>query len=495
MGKKDWWTIGMDLHGRRKILIPKPDELNKDTLRTVIQKAIAIHSINETECDYLWNYYKGRQPILKREKKVRPDINNKVVVNHAKECVAFKMNYGFSESIQYIQQCTHNEVDIETEKGFKSKVHALNELMYREKKDSVDHKLQKYRHVCGTAYRMTLPRQEKNGVFKMGALTPMTAFVVYDTDIEETPWLCGKYFQTKVDGRDCKVLCCYTVDFKIDLHYFGKQDDSISIEPTTYEFLPIIEYPLNEERMGCFESALGIMDTINRLQSNTIDSIEQNVQHLIMYKNCDIDDKGHDNFIKKGVIKVKSNNARDSDVKVITVTLDLTDVQTTVNNLYQSMLQILSMPDRKSSSGGNTGTSVSMSEGWTDAENDAVSSLTVFKDPEIQFLHSVLRIAKDSSFADPLIKQLTINEIDISCPRNRTDNYLVKAQGMMMELQAGINPRYAVRNSGLYSDAEQVYADSPNLHKWAEKKVDETASQTSILKKDEDVLIKPPVTV
>jgi hypothetical protein len=39
---------------------------------------------------YLHDYYMGDQPILYREKAVRPEINNKTVENHALEIVRFK---------------------------------------------------------------------------------------------------------------------------------------------------------------------------------------------------------------------------------------------------------------------------------------------------------------------------------------------------------------------------------------------------------------------
>lgn len=495
MKNKEWWKIGHELHGRKKILIPKPDSLTDENIKKCIEKALYMHKKNAIECLYLWNYYKGKQPIIDKEKIVRPDINHVVLVNRAKEFTSFKMNYGYSDPIQFTQRCLHNAVDKSLEAGVKSGVHAFNDLMSKECKATKDHKLQKYRHVCGTAYRMVLPK--KGAVFKMGSLKPWEAFVVYDTDLEETPWLCGKIFTTEIDGNECDVLTCYTLNQKIDYRRFGKQDDYFKIVSTTFDYLPIIEYPLNEELMGCFEPVLWAMDAINSLQSNAVDSVEQNVQYFIMYKNCDITLEDHDKFIAKGVIKVKSNNSNsDSDVKIVTVELDLTNIQATCNSLYQAMLQILSIPDRNSSSGGNTGTSIKMSSGYEDAEKDAKSSMLLYEEPERYFIDAVLRIAKNSEMADPILKTMTSDEFEIKSPRNRTDNYLVKGQGMMMELQAGINPRTALQNSGLYSDPEQVFADSPALAKWLDyNQGTNNVSQQEVIKKEEDTLEKPPITV
>ena len=55
---------------------------------------------------------------------------------------------------------------------------------------------------------------------------------------------------------------------------------------------------------------------------------------------------------------------------------------------------------------------------------------------------------------------LNLSDIDIKFTRNRTDNPLVKTQGLQNQLEAGIHPQIAIGNVGLYSDPEQVYLDS-----------------------------------
>ena len=63
-----------------------------------------IHQQNSWDIDYLYNYYLGDQPILNRQKDIRPEINNKIVENHAMEIVDFKKGYVFGEPIQYVRR-------------------------------------------------------------------------------------------------------------------------------------------------------------------------------------------------------------------------------------------------------------------------------------------------------------------------------------------------------------------------------------------------------
>jgi hypothetical protein len=65
------------------------------------------------------------------------------------------------------------------------------------------------------------------------------------------------------------------------------------------------------------------------------------------------------------------------------------------------------------------------------------------------------------------ISDLKLSDIDVKFSRNRTDSLLVKTQGLMNQLQAGIHPLIAITNCGLYSDPQSVWNDSkPYLGKW-----------------------------
>ena len=65
-------------------------ELTAEKIRQILPQVLREHEKNANEIGYLYNYYKGKQPILKKQKVVRPEINNKVLENHAFEIVEFK---------------------------------------------------------------------------------------------------------------------------------------------------------------------------------------------------------------------------------------------------------------------------------------------------------------------------------------------------------------------------------------------------------------------
>ena len=137
------------------------------------------------------------------------------------------------------------------------------------------------------------------------------------------------------------------------------------------------------------------------------------------------------------------------------------------------MLQIAAVPDRKASAGGNTGQALIIGEGWTQAEAAAKSFEQSFDESEKLFIENVLRIIKTvetTSTKPEDFVNLSADDIDIKFTRNKTDNLLTKTQGLQNQLEAGIHPRIAIENCGLYSDPQQVYVESEEyLAKWKQQ--------------------------
>ena len=53
--------------GRKKILTDYA-EITPENVSAVLTDAMVTHLVNSSEIEYLYNYYKGEQPILLREK-------------------------------------------------------------------------------------------------------------------------------------------------------------------------------------------------------------------------------------------------------------------------------------------------------------------------------------------------------------------------------------------------------------------------------------------
>jgi SPP1 family phage portal protein len=458
--------------GRKKLFTSL--EPTRENLPKILEKIFPQHLANSQEIDYLYRYYKGDQPILNRVKKIRPEICNKTVENHAYEIVEFKTGYMFGQPVQYVQRQREDNHEGE-EQTETNRVATLNELMYLNDKVTHDRELGEWMIVSGTGYRLVLPSNLEDVPFEIETLDPRNSFVVYSTGFGKKPILGGTYRVEDEDGN--YRIGLYSNSFYWEIVYNGLDEIKfITEKPHVLHYVPIIEYPANPARLGAFEPVLELLDALNNIVSNRIDGIEQFIQHIMKFINCEISAEDFKELKELGAIKITSSEGRQADVEIMTQELNQDQTQTLVDYLYQTILTITGVPDRRASSGGNTGQALTIGQGWTNAEARAVAMEQMFKSSENKFLRIVLRILNDSSNVN--IGDLKLSDIDVKFNRNKTDNLLVKTQGLQNMLEAGIHPRIAIANSNLFPDPEQVFVDSSEyLRKWKIDKGEEERFQ------------------
>jgi len=438
----------------RTVISTNAKSITRENLLTVLTQAKMTHSKNKTEIEYLFNYYKGKQPILDRKKEVRPDICNTIVVNRANEIVAFKTGYLCGEPIQYINR---NGEDTVTEN-----INTLNEYMFSEDKASQDEEIVEWGNICGTAYRLVLPDdrgETDEAPFEMYTLDPRYAFVVYSNGIGKKP-LMGV-----IESQDENNVTHYSI-YTEDKYFHVLESSIVEETPHILGMIPIFEYPANNARLGAFEIVLPLLDAINNVESNRLDGVEQIVQAFIKFINCDITKDEYKAFLEMGAIKVKSVDGAPADVGVVTTELNQDQTQTLAENLYNTVLTICGMPNRN---GGNstsdTGSAVLLRDGWSLAEARAKDSEHIFKRAEKQMLKLVLKICNTSGEL-----ALKLSDISLKFTRRNYENIQSKSQVLISMLQQEkIHPLLAFSSSGLFIDPEEAYTLSMKYYEEQQK--------------------------
>ena len=438
--------------GRKKILLDF-DYVNSENIRDVLEKALQIHNLNRIRIEYLWNYYKGNQPVYNRIKEIREEINNKVCENRAFEIVSWKDGYFLEEPIQYVATGVDDNLDA---------LNTLNDWMRDADKETADLELVNWLHICGVAYRITnstkKEREPKEAPFYTYSLDPRDTFVVYSSRIVgNPPIMCCKYTVTE-DGES--IYSCYTPTMYYELTGNGEiANAELNItksEPNMLKALPIVEYIANTARLGVFETVLSLLDAINEVDSDRCDAVDQFVQSIMLFHNVDVDDETLRKVKELGALAYADiNDNRKGEVKYITAELNQTQTQTLIDHMYQAVLQIVGMPsqgDGNSSDSSNNG-AVTMKNGWQSAETRAKAMGRLFKKSEKQFLKLVLTIAGDM---EPL--DLSLSQIDVYFPRRNYDNIATKAN-VLSTLIEKIPPHSAYVASNLFVDTEAEYKE------------------------------------
>lgn len=457
----------MQLHGRRMIKTDE-SEVNIENVVSILRKALPTHWKNRAEINYLWHYYKGRQPILNRVKQVRPEIANKIVENRADEIVSFKSGYLMGEPLQYV---TRGNAE-----GLADAINQLNEFVFAEEKPAKDKELADWFHICGTSFRMVLPDEEgeeDDSPFEIYTLDPRNTFVVYHNGLGNKPVLGVKYV---VDEKGIITYSCYSKDFYFEI----VESKVVRCEPHILGGIPIIEYPLNIARIGAFELVIPLLDAINLTDSNRIDGVEQFIQALLLFHNVDISSEDYQKLREDGAIKFKDIDPQlKAEVSYLTNSLNQGETQTLVDHMYQTVLTICGMPNRNGgSSTSDTGSAVIMRDGWSDAEARAKNTELMFKKSERRFLKLVLNICRTLVGMD-----LKVHNIEIRFTRRNYENILQKAQVLDLLLKNNkVHPRLAFEHCGLFVDSDLAYTVSQQYVEEQEKKAQELMEKQNQMK-------------
>ena len=295
------------------------------------------HEENSRQIAYLERYFIGNQPILERNKVIRPDVNNKIVVNNAYAIVRNANGYFLGEPIKYASKDTECRENVEI----------LNNMMDGIDKACGDTQLGEWQSICGTAYRLICVDENFDkdlAPFSLPILDPKYTSVIYSSEAQHTPILAFTYCDI-LDDNGNPIGKKYTVydktyqyifetkgqrDVASNSHTntsanysylpaFGKFSNFINIKPEDLlqghpkpHFLgdiPIIEYPNNQWRLGDFETVLTILDGLNKLQSDRINSVEQLVNSILVFVNCELKEKSQNPDGKSDLEKLKEQLA------------------------------------------------------------------------------------------------------------------------------------------------------------------------------------------
>lgn len=486
-----------NMHGRRKIILDATEITDENIIPTLV-KAVAIHEQNRSEIEYLYDYKRGIQPSLNREKKVRPEIVSHIVENRAAEIVDFRTGYmcGESKAIQYIATCSEGRKE-----NLTKLVAELNEYMDDVDMPTIDKDLFDWVFTCGVGYKIILPKRdivdkEHDTPFESYVLNPMNTFVVYSNEIGE-PATMGVNYVYKEDGTI--VYTCYTKNTTYVIAQYvkrGKTEYSFLGSPGIHimQDIPIIEYIDNKERMGAFEKVITLLDAINDVACNRKEAVEQFVQALLLMHNVNLTEDQFDALIEKGAIQFDDvTDSKKGEIKYISLDLNQSNTQTLVDHMIQTVREICGVPsmsDGSTSDSSNNG-AVIMRQGWGIAEARAKNSEQMFKVSERKFIKLALYICDLNVHK---LTGLTAKDIEIRFTRRNYEDIQTKAQVLKMLIPDDfkVDPKLGFEHCGLFVDPERSYLQSKEYTEMKKKEAQAliSATQTDVLDKDDENINK-----
>ena len=458
---KKFYPLGKnDLHGRRQIFTDVK-EINADNVVDVLNKALVIHNRNRSEMVYLEKYSRGIQPIINRIKKYNDHVCNRTVVNLANEILSFKVADHAGEPIQYVSRGKS--------KGTPEKIETLNSLLLTEGKQPKDMDLAWQSFLYGVGYRLTLKDKapafakaaEKGeefdeAPFEIYIPDSRNTFVVKYNDVTKKPVMGVTYvFLDEVQNKTRYTVYTENAVFTID---GTAQRAEKPAKPKVHNFglLPIVEYPCNASYMGCFEVVLDLLDAYNLCLSDRLDGIEQFIQALMVFDGVDIKREEFLELKDLGAIKIPPSpdgmSGSGKKLYYLNDQLDQSQTQTLVDNIKQTILEIVGMPSQgtaNTSDSSNNGAMI-IKNGWWHAESRALETEGYWKKAETEFLKIVLKICQEAN----AIEGLKVSDVEPKFSRHSYQDLMTKTQSFNTLMSTGVPPIQAYKYSGLDSDPE-----------------------------------------
>ena len=244
--------------------------INGEVTSQIIMDLIDDNSTRATVMEALYDRYKTETdgvPIFDRYYDDTAKINRQLNNDFFSEIVDTKTGYLAGVPIVY-------ETDPESPD--------FEEFQLRNRIDDLDAETVKMASICGTAGRLLYV--DTDGKHRIMNVNPWECIWVWDRSIDEVQFALRYYLVEYVgpSGQtENKVRVEWydkdTVTFFIESvnGYILDDTEPVNPMPHLFNFVPLIEYPNNEERIGDAEKVLALIDAYDRKESDIDSELEQ----------------------------------------------------------------------------------------------------------------------------------------------------------------------------------------------------------------------------
>lgn len=411
--------------------------LTPENMHEALTEAMKVHVNNAREIKFLMDYYKGEQSILNRVKEVREDVDNKVVINYASSFTRDIMGYTFGKPMQYIARRSDDENDIDN--PIKEELRLLSDYSELADKAASDQEKATDASICGISHRGVFMNknyeEEDESPFSYMNLDSSKTFVAYSSQLGNKEVFACTYISSPSDSEEqYTIYTVYTTDkiYQYKTPFYSNIIMKENLLPGYPMDNPlgicIVENENNQFRMGHWETALTLMDAINKIASDSVNDVEQFVNAILVAINAEFTEETMISVRENKFAQIMSPQGMPADLKYIQQQLDGASVEQLRQYLEDCLRVVVGIPDRKTrgGGGGDTGDAVKLRDGWADMEIVARTTEIFNKKSEKKELRIILKILKTLGLAT----KLRMINIDLKYPRNKTDNLSTKVQAM-----------------------------------------------------------------
>lgn len=465
--------------GRIEIFTDEKEITSQNVIK-VLQKAMPMHLINASRCDFLLRYEAGEQP-LKRKKTYRADIDINVSDNLANEITEFKLGFNHGNPITLVQRG-------EKDSGSKNEAEAislLNECFWSEKYEAKSQQRFRFMEITGLGYSyidINTDYQDGDSFFTYNTLDSRTTFIVKSSYyIDHRPMLAVSYREDEMGNRYYTCFSKYqrfeiSGELKITNGRIKKDDKGNPIvdwferersgEANPLEIIPIVEWIRSYDRMGCFERQIPEMDALNIAVSDFFNDVDQNCQAIFHANDIEFpkDEQGEEQHPKTNdwVVTNTTQDGKTPFINPIAIAYDYNGMLANISFRRNVILQKCNVPSRNDNSGGSTGIAMSDATGWTNAEVEAGRQDLIKDSCKMEEVKIALAAIKKSPFvpSDSPLLELRYSDTKANISRQKNYEMTSKINTYATGVSHGLSPKHMIPAINFFPDPQQVITDS-----------------------------------
>jgi len=402
--------------------------------------------------DKLGNYYLGEQDIFGREK-ADEQINNKVMINHAKYIVDVNTGYFLGSPVDY-------QVDEDVN------IQPLLDNYRRQGIASLDVEISKDAAVYGMAYEYVYADEQArpNSV----KLDVRNTVIIYDNTMVHNKLYGINYrpiFEkpTDVVPKYFDVIVATKTDiYKMELRGNGLKE--ISAEKHAFGDVPILCYKNNNELQGDFEPVVSLIDAYNLIQSDRVNDREQLVDAILCFYGMRFDAEQMDEL---KIHRALSNIPADGKVEYLTKQVSEADADVLRQNLEKDIHKISMCPNMSDENFVGNASGVALRYKLLTFEQNIKNKERYFD----KSLKDRLKLYINFLATKSEMETVPVEDIDIIFTRNLPSNDYETSQ-MINNLVGVVDKELLVQQLSFVNDASDVVDDEPVIDdKYAETEI------------------------
>lgn len=470
------FAFNINQAGIPKIEIPiRLNSLTKEVIEHFLPYCISQIKENGKKIKYLKDFVNGTHQDIddKRFKfKTSGKANYRLKENHAYEITQFKEGFRVGNKRQLVNK-----------EGVNSDEVSILELMLADADYSS--KLMEWVHdlyATGVGITFTMPRQDifverknrlveyktteegydvnVNAPFVYETLDGENNAVVYSSCIGETglkDLFCVNISTVySIDTKSTEeVVTVYTREKIYEYRKINGLNELIEIgDNSAFGQLPMTEHSANKARISPIEIVYDLLNAINTLLSNEINSVEDKVNQLLVFLNTDLEQESIDNLYKEGILVLPPTGFNTPDIKAITNDLKYTETNILMERILTRMFDIVGVPLASSNVSSGNNEAAYLGGGWTNASAIMNRDIAYSERSEREELRKFLAICKLNP-QNP-VNEIQASQIEIKYNINQSNNYISKSQAMQNLNDMGIAIEDILKSIPFFGDEEGV---------------------------------------